>query len=320
MHWFLKCFYGFKNLGDEILFWWVIDYIDTVYPALDTLTVEVENVAWMEERWEKNLDMMNTLKLANWFRDMTKTLHFIPLSRNILDNFRYDLYFFGGGEVFAESRGFHGWWNYLLRYVYPILKKKFVLLWGIESATQRWQRLLYKIVLPRAQRIVCREKTSYTHVTHYTQHAILAQDFAMPVIDRYRQLMKGQKLKHFKVSKPYVIINIVESISNEELYQKIKTFLTEHYPDATPVYLSGKSNNSNDVKFAQWLEGAYPQLRVFEREHYPLSELLALIDGASAWLAARLHILLLLQEFDKPLYAAVYAQKVQKLITSTIPL
>lgn len=104
----------------------------------------------------------------------------------------------------------------------------------------------------------------------------------MPVIDRYRQLMKGQKLKHFKVSKPYVIINIVESISNEELYQKIKTFLTEHYPDATPVYLSGKSNNSNDAKFAQWLEGAYPQLRVFEREHYPLSELLALIDGASA--------------------------------------
>ena len=84
------------------------------------------------------------------------------------------------------------------------------------------------------------------------------------------------------VEKPYVIINIVESVSTEELYQKIKVFLTQSYPDAIPVYLSGRSINSDDAKFAQWLEGAYPTLRVFHREEYPLSELLALIDGASA--------------------------------------
>ena len=64
------------------------------------------------------------------------------------------------------------------------------------------------------------------------------------------------------VEKPYVIINIVESVSTEELYQKIKVFLTQSYPDAIPVYLSGRSINSDDAKFAQWLEGALIRLYV----------------------------------------------------------
>lgn len=318
MTWLLKCFYGFKNLGDEMLFWWVLEYIDTAYNTVDELTVEVDDVEWMEERWTKNVEMMKQLKLASWFVSQSKIIKFKKLSKNILDNFRYDLYFFGGGEVFAESRGFHGGWNYLLRYLYPIALKKFILLGGIETATTRRQKILYRIVLPRSQRVVTRDHTSFDEVKKYTPHAIHHHDFAIPVIDRYRQKMSGTKLSSFDVQKPYVLLNIVESVSDEDLYQKIKILLTEHYPDATPVYISWKSINSDDIKFAQWLEWAYPNLRIFEREHYPLSELFALVDGASAWFAARLHILLLLQEFEKPRYAAVYAEKVRKLITSTI--
>lgn len=320
MHWFLKCFYGFQNLGDEMLFWWVLDYIDTAYGDVDELTVEVDNVAWMEERWTKNVDMMIQLKLASWFVSQKKIIKFTTISKNILDNFHYDFYFFGWGEVFAESRWFHGGWNYLFRYLYPILRKKFILLGGIETATTWRQKLLYKIVLPRAQRVVTRDHTSFDEVKHYTDKAIHHYDFAIPVIDRYRQNMSGRSLQTFAITKPYVIVNIVQSMSSEELYQKIKIFLTELYPNCTPVYLAGKSINSNDTIFAQWLEWAYPHLRVFQREEYSLSELLALIDGASAWFASRLHILLLLQEFEKPLYSAVYAEKVKKLITSTIEL
>lgn len=62
------------------------------------------------------------------------------------------------------------------------------------------------------------------------------------------------KLYSFDVTKPYVIVNVVESMSSEELYKKLKIFLLESYPEATPVYISGKSINSNDIKFAQWLK------------------------------------------------------------------
>ena len=48
-----------------MLFWRVLDYIDTAYGDVDELTVEVDNVAWMEERWTKNVDMMIQLKLAS---------------------------------------------------------------------------------------------------------------------------------------------------------------------------------------------------------------------------------------------------------------
>ncbi len=57
-----------------------------------------------------------------------KIIKFIEVSKNISDNFSYDIYFFGGGEVFAESRGIHGGRNYLMRYLFAILRKPFVLL------------------------------------------------------------------------------------------------------------------------------------------------------------------------------------------------
>ena len=320
MHWFLKCFYWFKNLGDEILFWWVLDYIDTAYGQVDELSVEVEDVSWMEQRWTMNSELMKKLKLAPGFVGGQKIIKFIPLSKNIADNFTYDLYFFWGGEVFAESRWFHGGWNYLLRYCYPIMRKKFVLLWGIETATTWRQQLLYRLVLPIAQRVVCREKTSYEHVKQYTHKGVLVHDFALPVMDRYRQLMTWMKLQSFQVQKPYVLVNIVKSVSTEEAYEKIHQFLTVQYPNTTPVYISGKSVNSDDTTFAQWLQWAYPNLVIFHWEEYPLSELFALVDGANAGIASRLHILLLLQEFEKERYALVYAEKVQKLITSTLEL
>ena len=53
---------------------------------------------------------------------------FVEIGKDIRDNFRYDMYFFGGGELFAESRGFHGGRNYLLRYFFAFNSKPFVLL------------------------------------------------------------------------------------------------------------------------------------------------------------------------------------------------
>lgn len=320
MHGFLKCFYGFKNLGDELLFRGVIDYIDIAYREVDELTVQVADVHWMEEWWEKNIEFIGRLWLAKNFCSQKKKIHFVALSKNIMDNFSYDLYFFWWWEVFAESRGIHWGWNYLIRYCYPIVQKKFVLIGGMESAKTWRQQLLYRIVLPRAQKIVTREEMSYHEVKQYTDKVEKRQDFAVPLIDAYRQKITGQKLQSFQIEKPYVIINIVASQSTEESYEKIRRFLTILYPDATPVYISWKSINSNDENFAQWLEGAYPNLYRYHWEEHTISELFALINGATAGIASRLHILLLLQEFQKPRYALSYAEKVDKLITSTIDL
>lgn len=320
MRWFLKCYYGYQNLGDEILFFGVLDYIDVAYNTITDLTIEVGDERWMDEWYTRNIDLMRRLNLAPWFITGEKTINFVRTSKNPLDNFRYDMYFFGWGETFAQSRGFHGGRNYLLRYPWPILRKRFVLLWGIETASARRQQLLYRIVLPRAIQVMCREQTSYHEVKKYTDKTDYTHDFALRVTDAYQTHCMAERLDIERITKPYVIVNIVSNVATDENFEKIRVFLDRHYPKATPVFVAGKSINSDDVHYAKWLSGVYDHLEVVDRTQEDLASFLGLFRHAEAGIASRLHVLLLLQEFEKPLYALSYAEKVDKLIETTLEL
>lgn len=52
MEGYLRGYYGYKNFGDELLFFGVVKRLSVKYP-LSKLFVEVGNVSWMEDRvWE----------------------------------------------------------------------------------------------------------------------------------------------------------------------------------------------------------------------------------------------------------------------------
>jgi hypothetical protein len=59
---------------------------------------------------------------------------------------------------------------------------------------------------------------------------------------------------------------------------------------------------------------------LYDWTEYTLIQTLYLFAHATAGIWCRLHFLLLLQEFERDRYALVYAEKIQKLITSTIHL
>jgi hypothetical protein len=59
---------------------------------------------------------------------------------------------------------------------------------------------------------------------------------------------------------------------------------------------------------------------VYDWTEYSLVQTLSLFQHAQAGIWCRLHFLLLLQEFHRDRYALVYAEKVKKLINSTITL
>ena len=327
MRWFLKCFYGYGNLWDEMLFWGVLDYIDTSYSHVDELVVEVANVEWMQQRWTRNSQFITDLGLAWWFTSQQKIIKFVEISKDIRDNFRYDIYFFGWGEVFAESRGFYGWRNYLLRYLFSIFHKPFVLLGGIETPIGKRQKLLYKIVLPRAQKIICREKDSYHTCLSYNKNTLLYDDFAVPVIDRFRQKILGHHTQSLtshdpydlhkiskSVGKKYIVLNMIASMSNEESYVVIEKFIAQ-YPDHRLVYVAC---TDHDREYGIWLMWVYPDIVMYDWKEYTLVQTLYLFAFAEAGIWCRLHFLLLLQELHRDRYALVYAEKVKKLIRSTV--
>jgi polysaccharide pyruvyl transferase WcaK-like protein len=292
----------------------------------------VADVAWMEHRFDTNKSFVTQLLgYSSWavqdedenkpthFFDGGKKINFVEVSKDIRDNFRYDMYFFGGGEVFAESRGFHGGWNYYLRYLFALYTKPFVLLGGIETPTTVWQKLLYKYLLPKAHSIVCREKASYQTALMYHPKSVLYQDFAVPLLHAYLHHYKHPRHIAGLTDKDhprYLLINMVPSMATEESFAKIKQCI-EQYNDCQLIYVHG---GEQDRPYGEWMIGAYPDTQIYDWTEHSLQDTLTLFAYAQAGIGCRLHFLLLLQELNIPRYALVYAEKVSKLVTSTIEL
>lgn len=51
---YLKCYYGYKNFGDEMLAFGVINRIFSDYPTIEKLYIEVGDKVRFSERLEKN--------------------------------------------------------------------------------------------------------------------------------------------------------------------------------------------------------------------------------------------------------------------------
>ena len=77
-----------------------MDYIAQQFPDVQSLTIEVQDVAWMEHRYDTNKKFVSSFSLHHHFSadffTGKKQLSFVELSKDIRDNFRYDIYFFGG--------------------------------------------------------------------------------------------------------------------------------------------------------------------------------------------------------------------------------
>lgn len=77
-----------------------MDYIAQEFPDVQSLTIEVQDVAWMEHRYDTNKEFVSLFSLYHHFHTDfftgKKKLSFVELSKDIRDNFLYDIYFFGG--------------------------------------------------------------------------------------------------------------------------------------------------------------------------------------------------------------------------------
>jgi hypothetical protein len=103
-------------------------------------------------------------------------------------------------------------------------------------------------------------------------------------------------------------------LATEESFSLIHKFLLK-YSDHDIYYVHAWEE---DRQYGEWLIWAYPYTQIYDWTEHTLHDTLQLFSAADAGIGCRLHFLLLLQEFQKDRYALVYAEKVRKLITSTI--
>lgn len=310
MYWLLKWFYGYKNFWDEILFFWLVNWLHEKY-SLDTLVVEAGDIHrmnhWIRENKSFLWPVLDRLEIVPIDEYKRKYIHHIF---NMLGLWKYKSYmkFFGGGEVLDEQRRFpHDGRNLALLYNHSIRKKKFVLIWGLGTTKKRWTKILQKYLLPRAQQILCREQTSYHRALQYISknHVQLVSDFSYPVLQEAKKYITQPLIQD-----EYILININPQTYNQDAVEQIQNFIKEY--KVRSIFFPG--HISEDKVYYTQLKKHIPDLEIYDWTKHTLLETLALFLHAKAGIWARLHFLYPLKVYEIPYESIGSTDKIQKLI------
>lgn len=307
---YLRWYYWYKNFGDELLFFGVVDWIFSHYPEIENLVVEVNNKTRMEYRVKKNYheyiskEQYHNISFVeikqHYWKRLTHILRLIGFGKH-----RTYFTFFGGGEVLSDERNFpHDGWNIPLLFGSIVRKGKFMLLGGIWTPKKRRTNFLYNILLPRAQWIITREETSYKTALKRNKHSIVYKDFSQNIIqntDCKKQLLQTS----------YVLINCNLKSRNPDTKKRIVEFCKTHAQHKKVFF---PCDMNDDTYCFHDLQQDIPDLEMYDWTKHSLQDSLCLFKWTTAAIWARLHFLLPLKIFKKPFTSIKYAEKIYKMI------
>ena len=314
MEGYLRGYYGYKNFGDELLFFGVVKRLFTKYP-LTKLFVEVWSNGRMEDRVRENYQgllteqQLKTIKFVNAkqhkYKFITHLITFLGFSK-----YKKTFKFFGWWEVLSDERPFpHDGRNIPLLFNYSVQKKQFILLGWIGKYRRSWTEMLYRYILPKAEKIAVRDRDSLAIAKKFnSENTILYQDFAQEIIMNAEYRIKNSEWKN---KWKYIMININKQSVNKENIQRVVDFCI-HYPDHKKIFFPCDMND--DKLCFQAIKKYVPGLEMYDRTKHPLTESLSLFYYTDGGIWARLHFLLPLKLYEKPIVAIPYADKINKLI------
>lgn len=292
---YLKWYYWYKNFGDELLLLWVLTYL-VQEMKVTACVIETPNPQWLEERLMRHTQYFPLLTIS-----YASTIY-----QTIKAQIACDIITIWWGEVITDARRIpHNGWNYLLRnYWTKILWKKILLLGWFWKPIHKWSKLLYSLLYQWAHRIVCREYASYERVIQYVSKSkvILHEDFSYMIL---RQITPSTKKEN------YAIVNCNPYIRSEKTKKKIIGYGTNWWFHKL-VYLPAEV--SVDTPIYDSLTWSLSSMEWFDRTQNSLQSICNVVANSSWWIAARLHVLILLKYFEVSYQPLVYQEKITKIL------
>jgi len=321
----------------------------------DEIVVEVWSVEWIQRWLNKNKEY-----LQSWIIDKLDFVENKEISkrfRQILSFFginKYKKYFkvFWWGEVLDESRSFpHDGWNLVLLHHYSIRKWKFILVWWIGTNEKFRTKKLFKYILHKAQKVICREKTSYERViSHWWKNAVSYDDFSKEIfkdsslpsewrgrvilnetkwsaptsressqsgkesinVNKDSSLLKPSTALCSEWQKSNILINISPKYFNQNNIEKIKNFVWKHSSDCKKIFFPADINIDKEL-FTK-IRKYIPDLEIYDRTKHSLKDSIELFSSCKWWIWSRLHFLYPLKIFEKNFESISDSDKVKKII------
>lgn len=312
---YLKGFYWCKNFWDEVLLLWLLNYLQKEYKP-DEIVLEVWNIERTENWLNKSKEY-----LQDWIVDKLNFVENREISKRfvqILSFFginKYKKYFkvFGWGEVLDESRNFpHDGRNLVLLHHYSIRKWKFMLVWWIGTNEKFRTKKLFKYILHRAQKIVCREKISYERaIANWWKDVILYEDFSKQIFQD-SSLKQKQSTTQSSQWKSYILISVSPQYFNKKNIEKINNFVWKYGSDCKKIFFPADMNIDKGL-FTE-IKKSIPDLEIYDRTKYSLKESIELFSNCKWWIWSRLHFLYPLKIYNRNFESISDSDKVKKAI------
>jgi polysaccharide pyruvyl transferase WcaK-like protein len=106
-------------------------------------------------------------------------------------------------------------------------------------------------------------------------------------------------------------VNLNSWVNNPENIQKIETFCQNH-AKAKKIFFA--SDKHDDMLCFENIKKIIPEIEIYDRTQHSLLETFNVLKYSKWGIWSRLHFLLALQYFNKPIEAIIYADKVRKVI------
>ena len=314
MHLLIKWYYGYKNLGDELIIFSLLNRADERFSP-DKISIE----CW-DEKWLENWIFKHKAFLIPW---IFEKLNFVPIPNReekikICLWMRRDVYDFiilWWWEVVDESRDFlHRWWNLFFQYRRSIKKWITAIVWWLGTNKKRWTKFLQKFLVKNSNIIILRDQNSFELTKEILQEcwqnreekAEYDWDLTLSLLEETKEIFTEEKIKSKR--DPYYLVNFSPLCDKEKEFRMIKKFADAH-KKLQPIYIA--CNKSEDEKFFKDIQEILPNCEFFDRTQANITETLNLFYFAQWGIWARLHFLYILKFFEKEIVKLHDSHKIQ---------
>lgn len=302
MHILIKWYYWYKNLGDELILFSLLNRIEDRFEP-QRISIECGN----KNRLESWILKHKTFLIPG----IISKIEFLPKpSRKEkiqlclwMKKWIYDFIIFGGWEVVDESRNFlYRWRNLLLQYKRDIKHWRTALVWWLWTNQKFWTRFLQKFLIKNANFILVRDQSSFTLVQNFLKEnnepekkSDYIWDLSLPILQEALDIFTEEKIKTKR--EKYYLINYSPLCNKQSTLKELKKFSDSH-KDSQPIYIACKQ--PEDETFFSEIQSIIPNCECFDWTQNDIAAILKLFYFAESGIWARLHFLYILKFFKKP--------------------
>ena len=303
---YCRGYYGYKNLWDELLLFWVLDRIVKTFPTCTQIDIEADDIERLQTRLDRHphyLDHLPTDDTSD--KIITRAVAKDCFALN------YDHIVIWGWEVLSDARPFpYNGRIHLIRFRKHIILWTFSVIGWVWTRKHRYSRPMFKILLAQAEQVVVRDNHSYTNTLLYTkpQNVTLHTDFALQFFENQNCIALNSVPKSLR---SWFIINTNPYLWNDQVratilnqFQRTKWLIPYFVP--AEIWADDEAYES--------LKKDIPELQYYNWTEHSVEEIVSFLSTMHSGVATRLHIMLLLSELEVPYTPLVYQEKITHLL------